>query len=179
MSYEYSENILNSLDYHDSPLPTDNLDGQLTDEQIHAIWAANMDKFQPEEMVNILIPREQTESLFETINLPEGSPVHGAFFVVKGSRRKTVSVIVFDPDRNVVFSRKNMQQGIIVFSTTAQGEYSFVFDNAIAGQGLQITFALHTGDEVTEGISWDMDIDGNREERLDPHAIMSYHDHAA
>ncbi len=45
MSYEYSENILNSLDYHDSPLPTDNLDGQLTDEQIHAIWAANMEKF--------------------------------------------------------------------------------------------------------------------------------------
>jgi hypothetical protein len=78
-----------------------------------------------------------------------------------------------------VFSRKSMQQGIIVFSTTVPGEYSFVFDNGTSGQGLQITFALHTGDHVTEGISWDMDIAGHREVREDPHAILSSLDKAA
>ena len=138
-----------------------------------------MEEFQPEELVNILIPNKQTESLFETINLPQGRTVHGAFFVAKGNKRKRVSLLVFDPERNVVFSRKNMQQGIIVFKTTVPGEYSFVFDNSTAGQALSITFALHTGDEVTEGISWDMDIVGHREERVDPHSIISSLEKAA
>ena len=174
MSFEYNEKVLNSLDYHDSPSPLDNLDGQLTDEQIHAIWASEMQEFSPDEMVNLLIPRSHAEALFEEIYLPEGTTIHGAFFVVKGSKDKTVSCLIFDPEKNVVYSRKNMQQGIILFQTTKQGEYSFVFDNAVAGQGLQITFALHTGGTVKEGISYDMDIEGNRKVMHDPDNFDPY-----
>ena len=79
----------------------------MTDEEISMIWAEHMHDFVPEDMVTALVERFSTESLMETINHTEPTKIKGAYYVLGGSEEKTVSCIVYDPNRDVVYKRKN------------------------------------------------------------------------
>lgn len=65
----------------------------------------------------------------ETINHIEPTKIKGAYYVLAGNVDKTISCIVYDPNRDVVYKRKGSAQGIILFDTTVPGEYAIVFSN--------------------------------------------------
>jgi len=105
----------------------------MTDEDINKIWSEHMHDFVPEDMTNVLVEKSTTEALHEVINHVEPTKVKGAYYVLGGSVEKTVSCIVYDPNRDVIYKRKQSAQGIILFDTTVPGEYSFVFSNNESG----------------------------------------------
>ena len=105
----------------------------MSDEDINKVWAEHMHDFVPEDMTNVLVERKSTEALFETISHMEPTKVKGAYYVLGGSIEKTVSCIVYDPNRDVVYKRKGSAQGIILFDTTMPGEYTFIFSNMESG----------------------------------------------
>lgn len=88
-----------------------------------------MHDFVPEDMVNFIVPDRSHTVLFETIGHTTPTKVKGAYYVKGGSAVKTISVMVLDPQRNVVYMRKAAPQHIIIFETTGPGEYSFIFGN--------------------------------------------------
>ena len=132
--------------------PDNNEDGYLTDDDINKIWAEHMHDFVPEDMTNVIVENRSTESLMETIGHVEPTLVKGAYYVLGGNKDKTVSCIVYDPNRDVVYKRKMSAQGIIIFNTTIPGEYAFVFSNMKAKQDLTVTLALHTAEDLEEQI---------------------------
>ena len=71
---------------------------------------------------------------------------------MRGNIDKTISCIVYDPRREVVFKRKGSAQGIILFDTTVPGEYAIVFANQEASMDLVVTLALHTYEEKDEEV---------------------------
>ena len=50
-----------------------------------------------------------------------------------GNKEKTISCIVYDPNRDVVYKRKGSAQGILLFNSTVPGEYAIVLSNMQAG----------------------------------------------
>ena len=129
MSPEYTQQILNDELIEETHTKEENLDGYMTDEEINKVWAEHMHDFVPEDMVNALVERKSTEALMEIINHVEPTKIKGAYYVLGGSVDKTVSCIVYDPNRDVVYKRKGSAQGIILFDTTIPGEYAFIFSN--------------------------------------------------
>ena len=173
MSDEYNAQILQDDLIEETHTAEENLDGYLTDDDINKIWAEHMHDFVPEDMTNVIVERKTTESLMETINHMEPTRIKGAYYVLGGSTEKTISCIVYDPNRDVVYKRKGSAQGIILFDTTVPGEYSIVFSNWQSGQDLTVTLALHTYEEKDEEIAYDIDEYGVRFIKEDPDAPKS------
>ena len=122
-----------------------------------------MRDFVPEDMVNFLIPDGLHANLYETIGHKEPTTIKGAYYVKGGNASKSVSVIVMDPIKNIVYKRAKAPQHIIIFDTTVPGEYTFIFGNFAAGQEITITMALHTYEiRKEEPIEYDLDDAGNR-----------------
>ena len=97
----------------------------------------------------------------------------GAYYVLGGNKEKTVSLIVYDPNRDVVYKRKGSAQGIVIFDSTVPGEYAFIFSNMQAGMDLTVTLALHTAEELEEQIRFDITDSGERVVVHDPSAKSS------
>ena len=93
----------------------------------------------------------------EMIGHTEPTQIKGGFHVVGDRDDKKVSVIVYDPNRDVVYKRLGSNRGIIMFETTVPGEYSFVLINNESGQDLRVTLSLHTYEEKEEEIAYDID----------------------
>jgi len=88
-----------------------------------------MHDFVPEDMSNVVVEKRSTEALFEWISHEEPSTIKGAYYVLGGNPEKTVSCIVYDPNREVLYKRKGSAQGILLFNTTMPGEYAIIFSN--------------------------------------------------
>ena len=127
-----------------------------------------MHDFVPEDMTTFIVEYRTAESLMETINHEEPTKIKGAYYVIQGHKEKTISCVVYDPNRDVVYKRKGSAQGIIMFDTTVPGEYAIVFSNMVANQDLTVTLALHTLDEKEEEIAYDIDEYGVRFVKEDP-----------
>ena len=146
-SSEYTDEILKDDYLPETHTDEENLDGHLTDAEIQDIWAKHMQNFVPEDMLQTVIEYKQTEALFETINHKKPTLIRGAYYVLGGNAEKTISMVVYDPNRDVVYKRKGVPQGIILFNSTVPGEYAFVMSNRDAGKDLTVSFALHTDEE--------------------------------
>jgi len=106
MSDKYNEQILQDDLIEETQTPDDNDDGYLSDEDINKIWAEHMHDFVPEDMTNVVVEKRTTEALMENIGHTEPTLVKGAYYVLGGNKDKTVSCIVYDPNRDVVYKRK-------------------------------------------------------------------------
>ena len=168
MTDKYTQQILDDELIEETHTSEENLDGYMTDDDINKIWAEHMHDFVPEDMTTALVEHRSTEALFETIGHIEPTRIKGAYYVIGGSQEKTISCIVYDPNRDVVYKRKGSAQGIILFDTTVPGEYSFIFSNMNSGQDLTVTLAMHTYEEKEEEIAYDIDEYGNRFIKQDP-----------
>lgn len=120
-----------------------------------------MHDFVPEDMFNFLLESRQNVYFGETISHKTPTKIKGAYYVMGGSPDKVISCIVYDPQRDIIYKRKGSAQGIILFDTTIEGEYVFMFKNS-QSIDMTITFALHTFEEREEEIAFDIDEDGNR-----------------
>ena len=138
-------------------------DGYLSDDEIHRLWTEHMHDFVPEDMMNTVIEKNSVEALYENISHTTPTTIKGAYYVYGGSKEKSISCVVYDPDRNVLYKRKGSPQGILVFDTTVPGEYSVVFSNFQSGQDLIVTLALHTYEDDKESHpEYDLTDDGER-----------------
>ena len=81
-----------------------------------------------------------------------------------GNKEKTVSMMVYGPNREILYKRHGSAQGIIIFETSGPGEYAFIISNNKAGQDLTVTLALHTYEEKEEEVKFDIDETGRRYE---------------
>lgn len=135
----------------------------VSDKEITRLWAEHMHDFVPEDMVNFVVADRSHVVLFETIGHQTPTKIKGAYYVKGGSSVKSISVMVLDPLRNVVYMRKQAPQHIIMFESTVPGEYAFIFGNFQAVQELTVTMALHTYElRKEEPIEYDLDEEGNR-----------------
>lgn len=79
-----------------------------------------------------------------------------------------VSVIVEDPLKNIIYTKRHSIEGIIVFDSTVPGEYSFAIAPDSPGTAISattkrtVTLALHTDEEKSEPRRFDFDDAGNR-----------------
>ena len=73
---------------------------------------------------------------------------------------KKVSCVIYDPQRKVLYKRKEAAKGIILFDTTIPGEYSLVFSNFKSGEDIAATVVLHTYEELEQHPEYDLDNDG-------------------
>jgi len=76
--------------------------------------------------------------------------MRGAYFVnTKPGTSKNdrlIDFFVLDPNYQVVYSRRQHEEGIFRFNTTMEGQYSFVFSNMKDRVNeKQVTLALHPG----------------------------------
>lgn len=154
--------MLNDEEIEETHTPEENLDGYLTDEDINRIWSEHMHDFVPEDMMNVIVEHKSTEALFETINHIEPTAIKGAYYVLKGNQDKTVSCVIYDPNREIVYKRKGSAQGILLFDTTVPGEYAIIFSNQQSGEDLTVTLALHTYEEQEDEIKYDITPEGVR-----------------
>lgn len=137
-------------------------DGYLSDEEIHKLWTEHMHDFVPEDMMNTIVEKNSVEALYEYIGHETPTTIKGAYYVYGGSKDKSISCVVYDPNRQILYKRKGSPQGILVFKTTVPGEYSVVFSNFQAGQDIVVTLALHTFEEKEEQVEYDLTDDGER-----------------
>ncbi len=128
-SDQFNRQVLADEQVAETHTPEENLDGYLSDDDINKIWAEHMHDFVPEDMTNVIVENKSTEALMETIGHREPTTVKGAYYVLAGNVDKTVSCVVYDPNREVVYKRKGSAQGIILFDTTVPGEYAIIFSN--------------------------------------------------
>ena len=73
-------------------------------------------------------------------------------------------MMVYGPNREILYKRHGSAQGIIIFETSGPGEYAFIISNNKAGQDLTVTLALHTYEEKEEEVKFDIDETGRRYE---------------
>ena len=126
-SKEYNQQVLADDKIEETKTSVD--DGYLSDEEIHKLWAEHMHDFVPEDMLNLVVEKGATEPFFEEITHKTPTTVKGAYYVYAGSKEKSISCVVYDPNREILYKRKGSPQGIIIFETTIPGEYSVVFSN--------------------------------------------------
>ena len=89
--------------------------------------------------------------------------IRAAYYVKNGNSNKSISCLVLDPNKQVLYKKTSASQHIIVFESTVPGEYTFIFGNFNARQDLTVTMALHTYEENREEpIEYDLDDAGNR-----------------
>lgn len=133
MTKEFNESILRDDAVEETHTPEENLDGYLTDEDINRIWSEHMHDFVPEDMMNAIVEAKSTEALFEYIGHEKPTKIKGAYYVLGGNKEKTISCIVYDPNREILYKRKGSAQGILLFDTTVPGEYAIIFSNSVSG----------------------------------------------
>ena len=162
VSRDFNKKMMNDDTFEETHTPDENLDGYLSDEDINRIWSEHMHDFVPEDMSNVIVEAKSTEALFENINHLEPTQIKGAYYVLAGNQDKTISCIVYDPNREIVYKRKGSAQGILLFNTTVPGEYAIIFSNMQSGVDLTVTLALHTYEEKEEQVKYDIKPDGTR-----------------
>ena len=160
MSGDYNQKIMRDQEVEETHTPDE--DDYLSDEDINRIWSEHMHDFVPEDMSNVVVEKRSTEALFEWISHEEPSTIKGAYYVLGGNPEKTVSCIVYDPNREVLYKRKGSAQGILLFNTTMPGEYAIIFSNMQAQEDLTVTLALHTYEDKEEQVKYDILADGTR-----------------
>ena len=133
MSDQYNREVMRDEMIEETHTPEENIDGYLTDEDINKIWSEHMHDFVPEDMTNVIVENKSTEAMFEQIGHATPTTVKGAYYVLGGNADKTVSCVVYDPNRNIIYKRKGSAQGILIFETTVAGEYAIIFSNMISG----------------------------------------------
>ena len=106
MTKEFNENILRDDSVEETHTPEENLDGYLSDEDINKIWSEHMHDFVPEDMMNAIVEAKSTEALFEYIGHEQPTKIKGAYYVLGGNKEKTISCIVYDPNREILYKRK-------------------------------------------------------------------------
>ena len=143
-------------------------DGYLSDDEIHKLWTEHMHDFVPEDMMNVVVEKNQVEALYEYIGHQTPTTIKGAYYVYGGNQEKAISCVVYGPNREILYKRKGSPQGILIFQTTTPGEYSIVFSNFQSGQDLIVTLALHTFEEQEQQIEYDLTEDGQRIMRNEP-----------
>lgn len=74
-------------------------DGYLSDDEIHRLWTEHMHDFVPEDMMNVIVEKNSVESLYEYIGHEKPTTIKGAYYVYGGSKEKSISCIVYDPNR--------------------------------------------------------------------------------
>jgi hypothetical protein len=75
--------------------------------------------------------------------------MRGAYFVnakTSDKNEKLIDFFVLDPNYQVVYARRNHEEGIFRFNTTMPGQYSFVFSNMKDRVNKkEVTIAIHPG----------------------------------
>ena len=74
-------------------------DGYLSDEEIHKLWTEHMHDFVPEDMMNTIVEKNSVEALYEYIGHETPTTIKGAYYVYGGSKEKSISCVVYDPNR--------------------------------------------------------------------------------
>ena len=69
---------------------------------------------------------------------------------------KKVSIVIYDPQRKVLYKKKDASKGIILFETTTPGEYSIVLSNFGSGKDVVVTLVLHTYEELEKQTEYDL-----------------------
>ena len=135
----------------------------MTEKQIARMWSKHMEDFIPEDTFTFNVAYPNFSIYFEEISHEKPTPVKGAYFIQGASEDQQIACVVFDPNKEVVYKKANASQHIILFETTIQGEYTFVFGNFKQKVGLTITMAFHPFDDnITEPVEYDLDDAGNR-----------------
>ena len=143
LSNSYNRDIMK-----DELLETDTPEDEyLSDDEIHKLWAEHMHDFVPEDMLNMVVRRGEQSIMYQDIGHLEPTTVKGAYYVMGGNKEKSISCVIYDPNREVVYKRALSAQGIIVFDTTSPGEYTMVFMNQKYKGELVVTLAFHTYEE--------------------------------
>ena len=88
-----------------------------------------MHDFVPEDMINVIVDKNSVVAVYESIGHESPTKIKGAYYVYGGSKDKSISCVVYDPNRSILYKRKGSPQGILIFDTTVPGEYSIVFSN--------------------------------------------------
>jgi hypothetical protein len=142
--------ILADKEIVDTLTPEDNL--KLKNDEIFKLWEQNMHDFVPEDLTNFVIEPKAAAVFYEHIGHETPTEVKGAYYVHGGVDAKPVSVFVQDPIKNVIYKRSGEVQGIIIFTTTIPGEYTFIFSNFEDSTERTCTLAIHTYEEKADPI---------------------------
>lgn len=100
-SKEYTQDILKD-DILETETPEDDY---LSDEEIHKLWAEHMHDFVPEDMINIVVDKGATFVVYQDIGHLTPTTIKGAYYVIGGNKEKTISCIIYDPNREIVYKR--------------------------------------------------------------------------
>jgi hypothetical protein len=134
----------------------------LESEKAQKIWEESMRQFEPADLTSFVVERGQAVMLYEVISHPVPTEVRGQYFVEGGLQEHKIDVLVVDEERNVLFKRQGETQGILVFSSTEPGEYTFVFSNfGDSHYDKTVTFALHTYEDTLDPYSFEFDEESN------------------
>ena len=60
-------------------------DGYLSDDEIHKLWTQHMHDFVPEDMINVIVEKNQVEALYEYIGHETPTTIKGAYYVYGGN----------------------------------------------------------------------------------------------
>ena len=117
-------------------------------------WDTHMSDFVPDDMLTVELGVRDEISIHEDAP-KESIYMRGAYFVntQPGTRKedKLIDFFVLDPNYQVIFSRRQHEEGIFRFNTTMEGQYSFVFSNMKDRiNPKQVTLAIHPGYESDE-----------------------------
>jgi hypothetical protein len=93
------------------------------------MWTEHMHDFVPEDMVSFVLKDQRHSVLYETITNQSSRTIRGAYYVKGGNNVKSISCIVMDPLKNVIYKKSSASQHIILFDSTVAGEYAFMFGN--------------------------------------------------
>ena len=81
-------------------------DGYLSDDEIHRQWTEHMHDFVPEDMINVIVDKNSVVAVYESIGHEVPTKIKGAYYVYGGSKDKSISCIVYDPNRAILYKRK-------------------------------------------------------------------------
>jgi len=93
--------------------------------------------------------------------------IKGSYF--SEGDEQLIDVVVQDPNQQIIFKRTGKSRGILNFSTTFPGEYTFIFSNL--GDRVYdktISFALHTFQVTVDPLQFDFTSSGERITVFDP-----------
>lgn len=159
--------ILLDIDIVDTLTVEDDL--KLKSDEVQKIWETNMHDFEPDDLITFVVDRLHSEIFYEEIGHEIPTQIKGTYFVQGGTNEHKIDVIVQDPDKNIVYKRSGETEGIIVFTTTTPGEYSFIFSNL--GDSVYekaCSFAIHTFEEKLDALSYTFTDDNERIVVYDP-----------
>jgi len=160
------KSVLDDASIPDTEYKSDAERMNTSNEDILNDWEKHMHDFVPGDMSTLVVPAHTIVTVYEDIEHTKPTVIKGAFYSQGYASKQRVSVIIEDPEGNVVYKRRADIQGIILFDFTVSGEYSFTFANMVNTEDVSVTLALHTfEEEEEEPISWDFDEESNRYEK--------------